>query len=116
MKHTPIPQHMHNSTIRWVTTSCFLDTCQDISPQVNLERNPFGYIPHYNVPGPGQAAFPQQFIRQIPTPNQGGSETLRQLAFRYLYRPDAQVEMVSMEAEVTGRIKVVIVLESDDIF
>ena len=58
-------------------------------------------------------AFPHP---QVPTPNQGGAENLRRLASRYLHNPGAQVDMVSMEAGAAGRVKVVIVLESDDVF
>jgi hypothetical protein len=74
--------------------------------QVNVERNPFGYVPHHNAQGPVQAAFPH--------PNQGGAENLRRVAIRYLFHTDAQVGMVSMEAGASGRFKVVIVLESHD--
>ena len=85
-------------------------------PQVNPERNPFGYVPQHDAQGPVQAAFPHPFVHRIPTPKQGGAENLRRLAFRYLYHPDTQVGMVSMEAGAAGRFKVVIVLESHDIF
>ena len=102
--------------IQWVADPCLLNTSQDILLQDNLEHNPFGYIPQYNAPGPGRAAFPQPFIHRIPTPNPGGAEDLRRLAIRYLYHPDAQVGTVSMEAGPAGRYKVVIVLESHDIF
>ena len=81
---------------------------------MNSEPIPFGYVPqHHNAP-PGlvQAAFPHR----IPTPNQAGAENLRRLAIRYLHHPDAQVGMVSMEAGDDGRLKVVIVLESHDLF
>ena len=62
-------------------------------------------------PGLIQAAFPPR----IPTPNPA-AENLRRLAIRYLQHPDAQVGMVNMEAGAAGRFKVVIVLESHDIF
>ena len=81
---------------------------------MNPERNPFDYVPqHHNAPGLVQAAFPHR----IPTLNQAGAENLRvrRLAIRYLHHPDAQVGMVSMEADADGRFKVVIVLESHDI-
>jgi hypothetical protein len=80
---------------------------------VNLERNPFGYVPQ---PGPAQAAFPHPFVHRIPTPDQEGAENLRRLASRYVHHPYAQVGMVSMEAGAAGRFKVVIILESLDIF
>lgn len=85
-------------------------------PQINPERNPFGYVPQHDAQGPVQAAFPHLFVHRVPTLNQGGAENLRRLAFRYLYHPDTQVGMVSMEAGAAGRFKVVIVLESDGIF
>jgi hypothetical protein len=83
---------------------------------VNLERNPLGYVPQHNAPDPAQAAFPHPFVHRIPTPNQGGPEHLRRLASRYLHHPDAQVGMVSMEVGATGRIQVMIILESYDLF
>lgn len=43
-------------------------------------------------------------------------ENLRQLAVRYLCHPDAQAGMVSMEAGDAGRFKIVIMLESDEVF
>lgn len=85
-------------------------------PQVDIERNPFGYVPQYNAPGPVQAAFPRPFVHRIPTPNQAGAENLRRLASRYLYHPETQVGMVSVEAGLAGRFKVVIVIESHDVF
>ena len=83
---------------------------------MNLERDPFGYVPQHNPPGLVHAAFPHPFVHRIPTPNQGGAENLRRLADRYLHNPDAQVGMVSMEVGPGGRIKVVIILESGDVF
>ncbi|KAH9995125.1 hypothetical protein BJV77DRAFT_272522 [Russula vinacea] len=83
---------------------------------VNLERDPFGYVPQHNPPGLVHATFPHPFVHRIPTPNQGGAENLRRLADRYLHNPDAQVGMVSMEVGPGGRIKVVIILESGDVF
>ena len=79
---------------------------------MNLE---FGQI-HHNAQGPVQGGFPHPFVRRIPTPNQGGAENLRRLASRYVHHPDAQVGVVSVEALATGRFKVVIILESDDVF
>jgi hypothetical protein len=73
---------------------------------VNLERNPFGYVPQHNAQDPVQAPFP----RWIPIPNQTRAENLRRLASRYFHHPDAQVNMVSMEAGATGRYKIVITL------
>ena len=58
--------------------------------------------------GPVQAPFPQQSVHRIPTPNQGGAENLRRLASRYLHHPDAQIDVVRVEAGATGRFKVVI--------
>jgi capsule polysaccharide modification protein KpsS len=89
---------------------------QDVSPQVDLERDPFGYVLQNNAPGPVQAAFPHLFVHRVPTPNQAGAENLRRLASRYLHHPEAQVGMVSMEAGTAGRFKVVITLELNDIF
>jgi hypothetical protein len=83
---------------------------------VNLERNPFGYVPRHNAPDPVQAAFPHPFIHRIPTPNQAGGENLRRLASRYLHHPDAQVRAVCMEAGTAGRFEVVIILEAHDVF
>ena len=85
---------------------------------MNPERNPFGfgYAPQNNPPDVVQAAFPHPFVHQIPTPNPAGAENLRRVASRYLYHPDAQVGMVSVEVGAAGRFKVVIVLESHDIF
>jgi hypothetical protein len=84
---------------------------------VNLERNPFGYVPQHNAPNPVHPAFAHPFfVHRIPTPNRAGAENLRRLAIRYLHHPDTQVEMVSMEAGAAGRFKVVIVLESHDVF
>jgi hypothetical protein len=85
-------------------------------PQVNIERNPFGYVPQHNAPGLVQVAFPHPFVHRIPTPNQAGAENLRRLASRYLHHPEAHVDMVSVEAGVAGRFKVVIMLESHDVF
>ncbi|KAF8482598.1 hypothetical protein DFH94DRAFT_680642 [Russula ochroleuca] len=82
---------------------------------VDLERNPFGYVPQNNAPGPVQAAFPHLFVHRVPTPNQAGAENLRRLASRYLHNPEAQVGMVSMEAGTAGRFKVVITLELNDV-
>ena len=89
---------------------------QESSPQVNLERYPFGYVPQHNAQGPVQAAFPDPLVHRVPTPNQGGADNLRRLAIRCLHHPDAQVGMVNMEVGAAGRVKVVIVLESDDFF
>ena len=87
---------------------------------MNPERNPFdffGYGPQNNAPDVVQAAFPQPFVHhRIPTPNPAGAENLRRLASRYLHHPDAQVGMVSVEVGAAGRFKVVIVLDSNDIF
>ena len=79
---------------------------------MNPERNPFDYVPQHNAPGIVRSAFPPR----APTPNQAGAENLRRLAILYLHHPDAQVGMVSMEAGAAGRFKVVIVLESHDLF
>jgi hypothetical protein len=84
----------------------------DVPPQVN----PFGYVPQHNAPGPYQDAFPHPFVHRIPTPNQAGAENLRRIASRYWYHPNARVGMVSMEAGAAGRFRVVIILESDDVF
>ena len=83
---------------------------------MNLEHNPFGfgYVPQNNAPDLVQAAFPVH--HRIPTPNPARAEDLRRLASRYVHHPDAQVGMVSMEVGAAGRFKVVIVLESHDIF
>ena len=101
------------------TDSCFPDTSLNVSSQVNPERNffGFGYVPQNNAPIVVQAAFPRPFVHhRIPTPNPAGVEDLRRLASRYVHHPDAQVGMVSMEVGAAGRFKVVIVLESHDIF
>jgi hypothetical protein len=84
-------------------------------PQVNLERNPFGYFPQPNAPVPVQTAFPP-FVHRIPIPSQGRAENLRRLADLYLRHPGAQVGMISTEAGTAGLFKVVITLESPDIF
>ena len=85
---------------------------------MNQERNPFGfgYGPQNNAPDVVQAAFPHPFVHRIATPNPAGAENLRRLASRYLHHPDAQVDMVSVEVGAAGRFKVVIVLDSNDIF
>ncbi|KAI0000565.1 hypothetical protein BJV77DRAFT_396000 [Russula vinacea] len=83
---------------------------------VDIERNPFGHVPQNNAPGFVHAAFPHPFVHRIPTPNQAGAENLRRLASRYLHQPDAQVGMVSVEAAAGGQFKVVIILESHDVF
>ncbi|KAF8462235.1 hypothetical protein DFH94DRAFT_699820 [Russula ochroleuca] len=83
---------------------------------VDIERNPYDYVPQHNAPGRVQAAFPHPLVHRIPTPNQAGAENLRRLAGRYLHHPEAQVGMVSVEAGAAGRFKVVIILESHDIF
>ena len=44
------------------------------------------------------------------------NETVRRLASRYVHHPDVQVGVVSVEALATGRFKVVIIFESDDVF
>jgi hypothetical protein len=81
---------------------------------VNLEHNPFGYVPQDHVPDPPvQPAFPHAYW--IPTPNQARAENLRRLASRYLHHPDAQVGMVSMEAGAAGQYKIVIILGLDDV-
>ena len=91
---------------------------QDASPQI--ERHHFDYIPQHDAPGPVQARFHSESTvcssAGIPTLNQGREENLRQLAARYLCHPDAQVGMVSMEAGDAGRFKIVIMLESDEVF
>jgi hypothetical protein len=46
---------------------------QDVSLQLNIERNPY-YVPQ---PGPAWAAFPHPFIPRIPTANHEGAENLR---------------------------------------
>ena len=94
----------------------FVVTCSRRSLQFNLERNLFNYLPQHNTPGPVQAAFPHSFVHQISIPNQGGAENLRRLAIRYVHHPDAQIGTVSMEVGDGGRIKVVIVLESQTVF
>ena len=81
---------------------------------MNLEHNPFGYVPQDHVPDPPvQPAFPHAYW--IPTPNQARAENLRRLASRYLHHPDAQVGMVSMEAGAAGQYKIVIILGLDDV-
>jgi hypothetical protein len=85
---------------------------------MNIERNPFGYVPQHNGPDPVQPAFAHPFfVHRTPTPNQAlaGAESLRRLAIRYLHHPGTQVGMVSMEAGAAGRFKVVVVLESHDV-
>ena len=79
-----------------------------------MERN--RYVPQHNAPGPVQPAFPHPFVHRIPTSNQAGAENLRLLAIRYLHHTDAQVGMVSVESGTAGRFKVVIILESHDLF
>ena len=98
------------------TNPYFVDTYPRRSLQVNLEHNLFSYVPQPNTPDSVQAAFPHPFVHRIPTPNQGGVENLRRLAIRYVHHPDAQIGMVSMEVGDDGRIKVVIILESQDVF
>jgi hypothetical protein len=95
------------------TNSQFLDTCLRRLPQVNPERNPFGYL---NAPGPVQAGFPPPPVQRVPIANQGRAGDLRQLACLYLHHPGAQVGMVSTEAGTAGLFKVVITLESPDVF
>jgi hypothetical protein len=89
---------------------------QDVSPQIDLERNPLGYVPQNNAPGLFKLPFLIRLFTGSLPPNQAGAENLRQLANRYLHHPDAQVGMVSMEAGAAGRFKVVIMLESHDVF
>jgi hypothetical protein len=73
----------------------------------------FGYAPQGVVPGPIQAAFPVSSTHRS-APGQPAAENLRRLASRYVHHPDAQVDMVRMEASTAGRYKVVIVLEITD--
>ena len=47
---------------------------QDVSLQVDIERNPFGYVLQNNAPGLVLAAFPHPFVHQTPIPNQAGAE------------------------------------------
>jgi hypothetical protein len=89
---------------------------QDVSLQVDIERNPFGYVLQNNAPGLVLATFPHPFVHQTPIPNQAGAENLRRLARHYLHHPNAQVGVVIMEAGAAGRFKVVIILASRDVF
>ncbi|KAF8475318.1 hypothetical protein DFH94DRAFT_760656 [Russula ochroleuca] len=82
---------------------------------VNVERDPFGYVPQQNASGPVPTAFPHLFVPRVRTPNPAGAENFRRLASRYLHS-DAQVCLVRIEATPAGRFKVVIILESDDVF
>ena len=63
------------------------------------------------VPDPPQAAFPHPFPHNIPIPNQPRPEDLQQLAGRYWYHPDAQIDMVNVEV-VPGQYIVVITLKT----
>ena len=86
---------------------------------MNLERNPFGYVPQHNAPRPVQPTFAHPFfVHRTPTLNQApaGAESLRRLAIRYLHHPGTQVDMVTMEAGAAGRVKVVVILDSHDVF
>ena len=97
------------------TDSFFLIHVRDFLPQVNLEPNSLGFGPQHNAVGV-PAAVPHPFIYGNPIPNQAGAESLRQLAFRYLHHPGAQVSMVSTGTGAARQFKVVIILQSPDIF
>jgi len=67
------------------------------------------------APAPVQAAFHDPFAHQIPAPVQPAAGNLRRLAGRYLYHPDSQVDLVSMEPGAAGRCKVLIILDVADV-
>ena len=84
---------------------------------MNQEHYPFGNVLQHDAPGLVQAALPHPFVHRIPTPAlppQAGVENLRRLASHYLHHPDAQVNMITMEAGTAGRIKVAVIFETPD--
>ncbi|KAI0304545.1 hypothetical protein BC826DRAFT_1100375 [Russula brevipes] len=74
----------------------------------------FGYPAQQATAGPARAV-PDGWPHQGPVPNQPAPEVLRWLASRYLYQPDSQVEMVSLEPDLAGGIRVVIKLRLVDL-
>jgi hypothetical protein len=110
-----VSRHKNNPMLQWVPIYDSKIHVQDVSPQVNVERDPFGYVPQQNASGPVPTAFPHLFVPRVRTPNPAGAENFRRLASRYLHS-DAQVCLVRIEATPAGRFKVVIILESDDVF
>ena len=90
--------------------------CLTVSQQENQQDDFSVYAPQHVPPFHVQAAFPEPFAHRMPTPDQPAvEENLRQLALRFLRRPDSQVDMVSIEAGVTPLCRVVIVLELADV-
>jgi len=87
----------------------------DLSPQDNQGNSPFGYAPQDAVRDPTQAALPGPSAHQNTGLREPAAGSLRQLASRYLYHPDSQVDMVRMEPGSAGRYKVVIILEMADL-
>jgi len=69
------------------------------------------------APVPIQAAFYDPFAHQpeIPAPVQPTAGNLRRLVDHYLYQPDSQVDLVSMEPGAAGRCKVLIILDVADV-
>ena len=95
----------------------FLRRCLTVPQQENQQHDFFAYAqaPQHVPPFHAQAAFPEPFAHRMPTPDQSPPENLRQLALRYLHRPDSGVDLVSIGAGAAGRCKVVIVVELADV-
>ena len=85
---------------------------------MDLERDPFGFVPQQNTPSPvpASATFPRLFVPRVHPPDPTRAENFRRLASRYLHQPDAQVCSVHIEETTAGRFKVAIILESDEVF
>ena len=84
-------------------------------PQQENQQHDFSvYAPQHVPPFHAQAA-PEPFAHHLLTPDQLPAENLRQLALRYLRRPDSQVDRVSIGAGAAPLCRVVIVLELADV-
>ena len=97
-----------------ISLSC---VCSQLDPSLQDDQgnSPFGYAPQGAIRDPTQAAFPGPSAHQNTGLREPEAGSLRQVASRYLYHPDSQVDMVRMEPGAAGRYKVVIVLEMADL-
>lgn len=57
-----VSRHKNNPMLQWVPIYDSKIHVQDVSPQVNVERDPFGYVPQQNASGPVPTAFPHLFV------------------------------------------------------
>ena len=92
----------------------FLRRCLTV-PQQGNQHDFFANAPQHVPPFHDQATSPEPFAHHLPTPHQPPAENLRQLALRYLHRPDSQVDLVSIGAGPAALCKVVIVVELADV-